>query len=227
MGKAGAHLISKRTNKKRTTVYSGLDSLINKGLVSVEKGKNSSVFSANNPESILLEIENEKNHLRKKEAVAQEFIRNISALIRDQQKNIPKIKYVEGLEGVKQFLHQSTPLWTDSISQYDNIWWGYQDHAFVDSYRTWLDEYWDSKPDRVKIHLFSNQSEIETSLDGKIRGRRIKTIAAHIQFTSTIWICGDYIIMIVARYRPHYAVQVYDAAFSANLRSLFQVFWDR
>ncbi len=225
MGKAGAHLISKRTGKKRTTVYSCLDSLINKGLVTVEKGKASSVFSANRPESILKEIEKEKILLKTKEVVATDFIKQISALFETQSKNIPKIKYVEGREGVNSFLTSNLLLWSESIAEYDNIWWGYQDPTFVEEYREWLDSYWINKSDSVKILLFSNESLTEDSLLGKVSGRKIKALKGNLDFTSTIWVCGDYIIMIVARDSPHYAFQIYDKVFSANLRMLFQVFW--
>lgn len=226
MGKAGAHLLSKRTGKKRTTVYSCLDSLINKGLVTVEKGKTSSIFSANRPESILKELEKEKDLLKKKEVVASEFVKQISALFETQSKNIPKIKYVEGREGVSNFLTSNLPLWSDSIADYDNIWWGYQDPTFVEEYRGWLDHYWNNKSDSVKILLLSNESQTEVSLEGKVRGRKIKALKGKLDFTSTIWVCGDYIIMIVARDNPHYAFQIYDKVFSANLRMLFKVFWE-
>ncbi len=225
MGKAGAHLLSKRTGKKRTTVYSCLDSLINKGLVTVEKGKISSIFSANRPESILNEIEKEKTLLKKKEVVANDFIKQISALFETQSQNVPKIKYVEGRDGVRSFLTSNLSLWSDSLAEYDNVWWGYQDHTFVEEYRTWLDAYWNNKSDSVRILLLSNESLTEDSLEGKVRGRKIKALEGKLDFTSTIWVCGDYIIMIVARDSPHYAFQIYDKVFSANLRMLFKVFW--
>ncbi len=226
MGKAGAHLLSKRTAKKRTTVYSCLDSLINKGLVTVEKGKSSSIFSANRPESILNEIEKEKSILSKKELIANDFIKQISALFDTQSRNIPKIKYVEGIEGVNNFLTTNLPLWSDSISEYDNVWWGYQDHTFVEEYFDWLDRYWKNKSDSVRIQLLSNESKTEKVLKSKVKGRKIKTLKGKLDFTSTIWVCGDYIILIVARDNPHYAFQIYDKVFSANLRMLFQVFWE-
>ena len=59
-----------------------------------------------------------------------------------------------------------------------------------------------------------------------MRGRKIKALKGKLDFTSTIWVCGDYIIMIVARDNPHYAFQIYDKVFSANLRMLFKVFWE-
>lgn len=225
LGKAGAYLISKRTGKKRTTVYSCLDSLVNKGLVSIERGKTSSIFSANKPESILRGIEQEKELLSKKERIANNFVKQISNIIESQKKNIPKMKYVEGKEGVDSFLSQNVSLWNSSISEYDNIWWGFQDPQFVEEYRTWLNKYWESKSDKVKILLLTNESNTEISLKGKVRGREVKTLPSFLTFASTIWVCGDYIIMIVARDKPHYAFQIYDKVFSENLRALFQVLW--
>lgn len=227
MGKAGAHFLAKRTGKKRTTVYSSLDSLMNKGLVSIEKGKSASIYSANRPESILREIEASKVVIKKKETVAREFITLISSLLETQNKNIPKIKYVEGKEGVMNFLDAGTPLWRHSVSEYDHTWWGYQDSIFVEEYRDWLNSYWQVKSSKERICLFSNYSEVEKQLKNKVSGREIRLLRDDVNFTSTIWVCGDYIIMIVARDKPHYAFQLYDKVFSLNLRLLFKALWGR
>jgi hypothetical protein len=79
--------------------------------------------------------------------------------------------------------------------------------------------------DDEKIQLLSNKSSTEKKLKGKISKRTIKSVPKQFEFSSTIWILGDYIISISTRQKPHYAFQVKDTVFSANLRKLFQMCW--
>ena len=115
--------------------------------------------------------------------------------------------------------------WQKSLSGYDSTWWGYQDHQFVESYREWLDYYWTKMPEEENILLLSNESPTEVQLKGKIPQRRIRLVPSDFQFSSTIWVAGDYVITVMTRQRPHYAFQLQDKVFASNQRKSFQLLW--
>ena len=225
-GRGTAQQVSSRSGVKRTTVYSSLTSLAQKGLVTSEKKKSTTFYFANKPDNIFNEIEKEKHQLNQKMKVATEFVKHLSPIFDSRSLNVPKIQFVEGKEEVNEFLFDHNQIWTESVAKYDNSWWGYQDNSFVENYQNWLNTSWQQKPKSQKIQLLSNTSPTEEKLRGKVIGREIRTITNRFNFTSTIWICGDYLVMIACRDKPHYAFQIKDRTFCNNLRMLFQLLWE-
>jgi sugar-specific transcriptional regulator TrmB len=225
-GRGTAYQVSMRTGIKRTTVYSALSSLIQKSLITSEKKKTTTFYFANKPENIFLDLEKEKLLLNRKTQIAKDFVKHLSPIFDNRSLNIPKMQFVEGKENVTQFLYDHTDTWIDSVIKYDNTWWGYQDSSFVDCYQEWLKDAWDRKPKSQQIKLLSNSTPTEKTLKGKVKGREIRTISDKFNFTSTIWINGDHIVMIACRDLPHYAFQIKDRTFCANLRMIFQLLWE-
>ena len=68
--KAKAGEIIKQSNLPRSVVYSALDELVSRELVSKVEVNNVAVFSVNDPESLILELEEKK---KKAEKIAQEI----------------------------------------------------------------------------------------------------------------------------------------------------------
>lgn len=223
IGKSTASLLAKKINIPRTTVYSVLNNLQHKGLVALEKKKNTTFYTSNNPQAILRNLLEEKNNLNSKESLAKELIQLAIPYFKSQLFSIPKIQFYEGKKNVESMLYQNTEMWHQSMENFDNTYWGYQDHTFVEQYMEWLEWSWKIKKEDVKIKLISNRAKVEKSL--KVKGRTILAVAKDLDFSSSIWICGDYIILIMTRHQPHYAFQLKDAVFAANLRSLFQMLW--
>ena len=123
-------------------------------------------------------------------------------------------------------LHARLPTWEQSMLREDRVLWGYQDHSFVQPYMSWLKWYWKRNEKwQVRIQLFSNQSDIETGLKNKVPLRTIRPFPAPFQFDSSIWVCGEYIIMLVTNQLPHFAFELRDARFARSLRSVFQLLW--
>ena len=120
-------------------------------------------------------------------------------------------------------LSESYTLWRASIREFDITWWGFQDHEFVTHYKRWIDMIWKTTPVDERVRLFSNETSEER--ERNIPGRRLKFFSTDSEVTSTIWILGDYVVMIYARGKPHYAFQFHDAVFAANLRQVFKTMW--
>ena len=101
----------------------------------------------------------------------------------------------------------------------------YQDHHFVETYREWLDYYWNSMDRNERIWLLSNRSPTERRLKNRVACRLIRALPLKYQFSSTVWVLGEYVVTIMTRQEPHYASQLQDSVFAANQRLTFQLLW--
>lgn len=228
-GKCTVGLLAKRSQLPRSTIYSTLELLAAKGVVAVQEDSNTKVFFALEPEAIVRMIQRQKeqsaNAFKQSEALAQEVGEFLRPYFQTQLLNVPKLLFFEGEQNVENMLYLNTPIWRESMSQIDQTWWGFQDPSFVQQYRGWLNWVWESAREKEKVCLVSNPAEIEDKLKGKVKGRKIRFLKENIEIQSTIWICGEYIIMIMTQHKPHYAFQIKDALFAKNLRELLKLIY--
>lgn len=91
--------LSRKTKILRTSIYSILDSLKDKGLISeIKKGKKV-YFQAESPERIGFFIESQKIKLEEQSNLAKEFIPRLKSLSREKGEK-PIVKTYEGRDGV-------------------------------------------------------------------------------------------------------------------------------
>jgi sugar-specific transcriptional regulator TrmB len=93
LGEASIQQISKKSGIKRTTVYDIIESLRQKGLLSSISKNKKTLFFAENPAKIEESLDEKKNVLRK---ILPELL-SITNLMEKK----PKIRYFEGIEGIK------------------------------------------------------------------------------------------------------------------------------
>ncbi len=229
IGKASVSIIAKKTSLPRSTVYSVLESLIVRGLVSVEQGEALAFYRINQPSALVSMVQSEKQELLgkldRKEVAARELAKSIEPLFRSKNYSVPRIQFFEGTRNVERMLYDYELEWQQSIGREDFTWWGYQDVEFVVQYREWLDHYWTLLKPAEKIWLLSNKSGVEDKLKGKVARRIIKQLPSGIEFSSTIWALGEYVVTIMTRQKPHYAFLLKDAVFAANQRAVFRMLW--
>ena len=228
-GKAPASVLARNLGLPRSTVYTGLESLVKRGLVIKEELAEAALYSANSVASVKEMVEQEKLQLNQsiatKEAAANELLPLLEVHFKGRNYSIPQLEFFEGRSGIERMLNQYESIWQESIAKYDFTWWGYQDHQFVETYRKWLDRYWAMMKEGEKICLLSNASKTEAKLRSAMPNRTVKIPAADTEFSSTIWVLGDYVVTIMTRQQPHYAFQLKDAVFAANQRMVFQMLW--
>ena len=223
LGKAPAYTISKKTKLARTTIYFILDSLIQKELVVEELKKNARYFSVPSLNVILKLVERERNELVAKENAGNQLVKLLAPLFNRRLFSIPSIQFFEGKKEVLKMCQQSLGDWHSSMSERDNIWWGFQDDSFVAEYKEFLESYWRMKNKDQQIKIFSNESQLEKQL--KIRNRFIRPFPAGFSFESVFWVCGDYIIVIMHKNSPQYAFQLKDRVLAKNISSIFSMLW--
>jgi sugar-specific transcriptional regulator TrmB len=229
LGKASASVIAKRAQIPRSTTYTAFEGLLKRGLVSIEQASEGMLYIANNPQALTRMIQEEKREselsLQAKVAAVNEIMPMLNPYFKRENYSVPKLQFFEGTSNVNNMLYDHCRAWQQSIACYDNIWWGYQDHHFVETYREWLDFYWATMQPDEKICLLSNKSETEKKLKSKVTRRSIKTVPKQFQVSSTVWTLGEYVITIMTRQKPHYAFQLQDSVFAANQRMTFQLLW--
>lgn len=223
-GKVSPTDISTITNINRTTVYSVAKELLKKNLIREEKGK-TTYFMARPPHDLGMLIEKDQEALRKKEHTIQKAIGELEPLMGGTRYSMPALTFIDE-DRLASYMRSESKKWTDSIVRTDGFWHGFQDHSFVEDYEAWVDWYWHQPmSQQIVLHLFTNDSTIEKRMRGKKYERRQMQFWKGGEVTSTLWICGDYVIVIATRTRPHYLIEIHDKLVSSTLRPMFAQLW--
>jgi HTH-type transcriptional regulator, sugar sensing transcriptional regulator len=120
LGEAGIEQISKKSKVKRTTVYDVIESLKEKGLIGAAKRKKRAFYFAEDPRIL-------ESQLEEKKAVLSGILPQLLSMANFIDKK-PKIKYFEGVEGIKNvykdtlnFPKQEILMWgsTDVFKYFD------------------------------------------------------------------------------------------------------------
>jgi sugar-specific transcriptional regulator TrmB len=219
--------IAKVTGINRSTVYSIAKELIKKGVITEDLGGPNRYLVARPPKDLELLLEKESKKIKKKKELVSKAIHELQTFTKDTKYSIPKIVFISD-EEVGNYLYKQTPVWNESILKVDETksWWGFQDHHFVRHYEEWIDWFWQTggAPKELVLHLLSDDTAEKIKGEKQSR-RRIKFWKHNQNFTSTVWILGDYLVMIVTSAHPHYLVEIHDVVLAHNMREVFKGLW--
>ncbi len=224
-GKLTAASLSRFSNIQRTTVYSVLRELQNKGLVAEDVGKSSAYFSPVTPDELGRVIEREKDKLEDKKKAVSELAEYLKHNSTSKYHAAPKIKYIEE-ENIDSYLKEAVKKWYVSFKDGETIWWGFQDASLVGKYEKWIDWSWSVAPENMQLRLLTNYDEIEEKMKDKPYAlrRKLKKLEKT-EFTATEWVIGDYVIYLQTSLKPYSLVEIHDAVLAHNTRELFKLFW--
>ncbi len=228
-GKLTPAAVSRLTKINRATVYNISRGLVSKGFISEDLGGKTLYLSPLPPEGLYKIIEKSKRELDEKEAFIKKAVSELSLIAASKTYPVPKIRFVE--EGdLEEFLYDNFLKWNSELMRNDGTWWGFQDHSIVANYEEWiqwilsLKEYQNPK---IKAKLLSNASPIEQKMEKRLpREKRNIRFVTKMDFTSTVWVAGDYLIMISTREHPFYLVEIHDATLAHNMREVFKKLWE-
>ncbi|MDD5318523.1 MAG: helix-turn-helix domain-containing protein [Candidatus Pacebacteria bacterium] len=118
LGKGTVSQISRKAGINRTTGYDILNSLLNKNVVSVSGKEPKQEYSAESPTNIT-------EYLKKQAAALEEQIKESESLVPElnilhSKKNRPKIRFYEGIEGLKK-VYEDTLTSPETIRAYATI----------------------------------------------------------------------------------------------------------
>jgi len=217
--------IAQITKLNRPTIYGIAKKLVARGLLIEDLGGKALYLMPASPIELKALIKKEQEESRSKISIIEELSQEISVAKSASNYPVPKIRFIEE-RGLENYLYTRSPAWEESIKQYDNCWWGFQDHFFVEQYTKWIDWYWKQAPKDIVLRLLSNRAEIEKKIGKRYPRREIKPWENSEGFTATTWIVGDYIVMITADEKPFYLVEIHDKRMAHNMREVFKNLWE-
>jgi predicted transcriptional regulator len=221
--------IAKLINMKRPTAYNVARSLVEKGLLVEDAIKRPAVFGLADPEQVLAQIEKEKKQLLEREESYKKIAAEISKVSAGKEYVVPTVRFVEEAN-LEDFLKKNAPVWDETaIAIGETTWWGFQDHTFVEHYADWIEWYWLRWHDKMDLKLFSNGAKTEVDFAKKnshLSRRNIKFWGEALNFYSSTWVAGDYVIMINTRTRPFYLVEIKDKLMAHDQREVFRNLWE-
>ena len=221
--------IAKQTNMKRPTAYNVARSLVEKGLLVEDSTKRPAAFLLADPEQVLTQIEKEKKRLAEREESYKKIAAEISKITANKTYAVPTVRFVEENK-IEEFLKKNAAVWDQTaIDLNETTWWGFQDHTFVEHFGKWIEWYWERWNQKVDLKLLSNraQSEVKFAQKNAHRTKRnIKFWGEALDFYSTTWIVGEYMIMINTRTKPFHLVEIRDPMMAHDQREVFKNLWE-
>lgn len=226
-GKTTPTIISRITGINRSTVYSVAKDLKEKGIILEDLAGVQNYFVALPPEELNNFVNKEERAIKEKKEVVAQAIEKLKDFSKNTQYLIPKISFIYE-EDMEDFLYKQSSEWSRSIMERGGVWLGFQDPSFVDKYAKWIDWFWKNCADsKLLLKLLTNKSEFEKRIMKNGYERRlVKFWGKKSNFTATIWVNGDYLIIINTNSRPNSLVQIHDPIVAHNLREIFINIWE-
>jgi predicted transcriptional regulator len=220
--------LARITKINRATVYNIAKSLLNFGLIAEDLGGKTLFLVPLPPESLTQMLDKNKKELVEKEKLIKKAIGELSLIRSEGAYPVPKIRFVEE-ENLEDYLYENFVRWNKALLDHDCTWWGFQDHTLVENFEKWILWTWHTKEyqdPRIKAKLLSNASGIEQKMEKKLaRTKRDIRFVNGMNFTSSLWVAGDYLVMVFTKQHPFYLVEIHDATLAHNMREVFKRLW--
>ena len=215
LGEGNIAQVTRKSGVKRATVYLEIDSLKEKGYVSMVKRRGRSIFLAENPQRI------EQRLAEKKETISKLMPELLS--IANAMEHKPKVRYFEGTEGLKEIykdtLNRST---LEIVGWYSDDRVMYFDKPFV------LDYYMKKRiENKIPMRMFALDSAFMRTMQAndKQQLRQMKLIEpGNFGFSAEINLYGADKIAIVA-HRENMGLIIESKKIFDTLKSIFEIMW--
>ncbi|OGD57204.1 hypothetical protein A2V71_02205 [Candidatus Berkelbacteria bacterium RBG_13_40_8] len=222
MGEGQVQEISNKTKIKRTTVYSVLDNLVKKNLVVfVDKGWHR-IYYAENPRKVLLAFKEEQHDIQQKEKKYREVLPELASIYNIKAEK-PKIRFYEGVEGIKQ-IYEETLLLAKGAEML-----AYGSAVMIDKYfgKEWLNDYWKRRIKRkISVRAILEDSEVgkEYLRTDKENLRQTRLVSKDkFPFTNLINVFGNKVYII--SFKNMMGVIIESADVAGTQRAIFELAW--
>jgi sugar-specific transcriptional regulator TrmB len=228
-GKTKPSVLANLTKLKRASLYHIAKGLLAKGLIAEDYGGKTLQFTPLPAESLGQILTQSKRDLAEKEILVKKAINEISLISAEKSYPVPKIRFIEE-SNLEKFLFDNLVKWQKAVISSDKIWWGFQDHTFIENFPKWIAASWqtkESKDKNYKAQVFTNESKIEAQIKDRYpKDKRQVRFLAGQNFTATVWICGDYLITISNGAHPFYLIEINDQLLAHNMKEMFKKLWE-
>lgn len=222
-GKIAPARVAKLTKINRTTVYSIARKLAELKLISLDIGGKNHYLLAENINNIQKLFRKEEIALQEKKAASMNLIKELSLITSNRDYSIPRIKVIEESD-LTTYLYDQYKIWARVGQKEDNTWWGFHDHSFTENYGKWIDWCWKQGPRDMKVRFFTNETPAEKQMTEKHPERQLRFFK-NFGFDASVWLIGNYIIMVKTREKPHYMIEINDEVLSRNFKEFFKGMW--
>ena len=217
LGQATVQELGKKSGVKRTTVYTAIDGLKEKGIISQIKKGAKTFLQAESPE-ILSQMADRRAQMFKDSLPELKSIYNIAGAK-------PKVRFYEGQEGylsVYGNILKEKPKELLAIASYENF------KKHIDDQ---FEESWTQK--RIKQGVFLRWLDFKTPSvqarvsEGKKGLREIRFLPKEFYFSATMFIYNEKVIMVSGKQKEFLAVVIESAEFSQMQKQLFNLLWQQ
>ena len=215
LGEATMSELVKKSKLKRTTLYDLVESLKKQGLISISKRNKRLLYVAENPEKLIECADEKKRHL---ESILPELLSITNTLTKK-----PKVRYFEGIEGIKEvykdilrYPNQKIHAWAPENIIYE------LDKSFFDDYYT---------PRLLKQNMIIEMivpdlpEFIRHKEENTVPTRKIKFVNhSEFPFTVEITLYGKDHIAIMS-FQDQLGLIIESESISRTLKSIFKLQW--
>ena len=227
-GKTKPSVLAKIAKLNRATLYHTAKELVFRGIVAEDLSGKVLHYSALPAENLRNILKQAKREIEEKENLIKRAVSELKMLKAEKTYPVPKIRFIED-DNLEKFLFDNLVKWQREVISTDGTWWGFQDHSFVENFFEWIRETWKTKESRdinYKAQVFTNDSSVERELKGKYQPKRQVLFLPGTNFTATVWVCGNYLVMIFTRQKPFYLIEIHDEMMALNMREIFRKLWE-
>lgn len=236
VGRATANRLARKTGIPRTSVYSALERLQKKGLVALEQQTNVQAYLPASTHTLVALAEERVREAQMGLKTAKQVSEMLESARGRDAISSSKVLIVEGKTAVRAKLQEWAEAWRNSVVATNRPWSGFQDESFLKHYGDTTVAYWkrfkSSKFEAQNVlRLFQEDGEVSRYVDaqvGKIAGerRKLKPLPGVGRFTATLWIVGEFVIVLKTQSDPHYLLQIRDGDLAENIFAVFEILWE-
>jgi sugar-specific transcriptional regulator TrmB len=226
-GRATPSMLAKLTKINRPTIYNVVKSLSSLGIVAEDVGAKTLYATPLPPVALQKVLERSRRELDEKKNLIEQAIGELSRITIGTQYSVPKIQFVQE-DGLLDFLHQNIGKWQQAALNADGVIWGFQDKSFATEFSAWIESGWktkESKSTKYQTRFLTNESDFEKKIAKKFSNRSVKFLK-DTNFTSTLWVAGDYLVIVAANQHPHYLFEIHDATLAHNIQEVIRKLWE-
>jgi len=217
LGQATVQELGKKSGVKRTTVYTAVDGLKEKGAISQIKKGAKTLLMAESPE-VLAQMAERRAQMFKESLPELKSIYNAAGIK-------PRVRFYEGREGylaVYENILKEKPKELLAIASYEDF------KKHVDER---YEEVWTVK--RIKQGTFLRWLDFKTpsvrvmAVEGKKGLREIRFLPKEFAFTSSMFIYNDKIVIMSGGQKEFMAVVIENSEFCQMFKQFFEMLWQK
>ena len=212
LGETSVARIAQKAKLERTTVYGFLENLKKRGLISISKRKNKTVYSAENPKKLKREIEEKGKSI---EAILPELLSITNAI--DKK---PTVKFFDSREGIYDIYRDTLLYGGEKIQMWMSSPW-YDDEKF------WRDIYMPERIEKkilIKAIVPKTDEAIEFVKEDRISLRETRMTDSH-NITADIVLYGKRNIAIIS-YKDMTGLVLESDSLFQTLQTIFEAHWN-